>query len=119
MKRLIVASILILPAFTVQAADFQKVYEVPLSADAIKKAANITRDRAVITCSFWGVGNDLVGEVVLEAKDGRYRLTFDNMKSVDSGMLLANLPQLTEPCNKAMNAYGDKLYTKVSNWTDF
>jgi hypothetical protein len=119
MKRLIVASILTLSTFTVQAADFQKVYEVPLSADAIKKAANITRDRAIITCTFWGVGNDFVGEVILEAKDGRYRLSFDNMKSMDSGAYLASLPQTQESCTKAMNAYGDKLYTKISNWTDF
>jgi hypothetical protein len=119
MKHLIVISILTASSLTTQAADFQKVYEVPLAENAIKKAANITRDRAVITCTFWGVGNNFVGEVILEAKDGRYRLTFDNMTSVDSGALLSSLPQTQESCNKAMNAYGDKLYTKISNWSDF
>ena len=117
MKQLLILTLITVSS--VQAADFQKVYETNLKADQIKQAANITRDRAVITCSQWGVSLQFVGEIVVEPKDNKYRLTFDNMRSVDSGVLLSDLPQTQDSCNKAMNAYGDKLYTKISNWSDF
>jgi len=121
MKQLITAVILAATAITAQAADFQQVYEVPgKTAAQITQAANIKANTKIqITCSSWGVSLPFSADIIIEAKDGRYRLTLDNVRSLDSGVLLSSLPQTQESCSKAMTVYGNKLHTKIANWTDF
>jgi hypothetical protein len=102
---------------TAQAADFQKIYMIDYKASNIVTAAgNVDQN---IYCSNWGVTLKFQGEVKIEAKDGKYRLTFDKMRSIDSGVLLADLPQTQKSCNKAMEAYGEDLHKKISKWSDF
>lgn len=120
MKQLITATILATAAITAQAQDFQQVYEASgKTAEQIIKAANINKPKMDVICRMWG--NSLVfnGDVILEAKDGRYRLTFENMRSLDSGASLSSLPQTQASCKTAMAAYGDNLNKKITNWKDF
>ena len=120
MKALITATILATAAITAQAQDFQQVYEASgKTAEQITKAANINKPKIDIVCRMWG--NSLVfnGDVVLEAKDGRYRLTFENMRSLDSGASLTSLPQTQNSCKAAMTTYGDNLNKKINTWKDF
>lgn len=120
MKKIILAAALAATAITAQAQDFQQVYEAPgKTADQILKAANINKPKTDIICRMWG--NSLVfnGDLIIEAKDGRYRLTFENMRSLDSGASLASLPQTQSSCKSAMTAYGENLSKKINNWKDF
>ena len=120
MNKLLTALILSATALTAQAGDFQQVYEVPgKTAAQITQAANIKAPKAHITCYSWGVSLPFVADIIVEAKDGRYRLTFDNMRSLDSGASLASLPQTQESCGKAMAQYGNELNKKIANWSDF
>ena len=118
MKKIILtAAAFIAISTTAQANDFQKVYTVDHKAnDIVTAAGNIDQ---TIYCSWWGATLKFQGEVGVEAKDGKYRLTFDKMRSLDSGVLLADLPQSQKSCNKAMEAYGDDLHKKISKWSDF
>ena len=121
MSKLLTALILSVTAITAQAADFQQVYQVPgKTAEQINKAANIKANTKVqITCSKWGVSLPFSADIIIESKDDRYRLTFDNMRSLDSGVLLSGLPQSQESCKTAMTEYGNKLNAKISSWSDF
>ena len=115
MKQLIILFTLI--TGLAQAQDFQQVYTVDHTADNIRTAAG-TIDQ-FIYCTKWGVAMQFEGDVTLEAKDGRYRLTFDRMYSADSGVLLSDLPQSQKSCQKAMAAYGEDLHHKIAQWEDF
>ena len=118
MKKIFSALALALTATSIQASDFQKVYQVNHSAADIKTASgNI--DDTIIYCRMWGTNVPFKGDIILEAKEGKYRLTFDKMRSIESGVLLAELPQTQKSCGKAMNEYAEELYAKISNWSDF
>ena len=120
MKQLIIVLSLVTASITAHAANFQQVYEVPGKTQAqIITAANIKTPKVQIICSSWGVSLPFVADIILEAKDDRYRLTFDNMRSLDSGASLSSLPQTQESCGKAMAKYGDELQRKIANWKDF
>jgi hypothetical protein len=120
MKQLITAVVLATAAITAQAQDFQQVYEAPgKTAEQIVKAANINKPKMDIVCRSWGVSLVFNGDVIIEAKDGRYRLTFENMRSIDSGASLASLPQTQTSCKAAMTTYGDNLNKKINSWKDF
>ena len=100
------------------AFDYQKVYKVDQSAENIRTAAGQLVQN--VYCKFWGVTLPFHGDINLEAKDGRYRISFIEMTSSDTGSLLSNLPDGTkESCNEAMVKYSDKVYKKISNWSDF
>ena len=117
MRKTLATIALALIATTAQAADFQEVYQVKHSASSIMTAAGQLDQN--IYCRFWGTTMKFQGNVSLEAKDGKYRLTFDKMRSLDSGVLLSDLPQTQKSCNKSMNKYANDLHAKISNWNDF
>jgi hypothetical protein len=132
----IVAMILAATAVTAQANEFQEVYEVPgksantiISAVATMVTKPISRTENVITVQTmtrcqagWGVSMNMVSTVMVEAKDGRYRLTIKDTRTAPSeGVnqpLMAMNPSFIDKClpevrknaasiGQAINAYKD------------
>ena len=102
---------------TAKASDYAKVRSVEHNAEQIKTAAGDVSQ--TIYCSFWGTNIVFAGDIRLETKDNKYRLSFNEMRNVESGVLLVDLPQTQKSCNKAMIKYEEELYTKISKWEDF
>jgi len=136
MKKIILAAALAATAITVQANEFQEVYEVPgKSANAIISAVasmvakpvsrtdNIIVVETAVRCKAgWGVNMSMRSTVMVEAKDGRYRLTIKDTRTAPSeGInqpLMAMNPSFIEGClpevrknaagiGQAINAYKD------------
>jgi opacity protein-like surface antigen len=136
MKQLITAVALALAAITAQAADYQEVREFNGNAQQIIAAANkamgavktknISGDvltvQTKVDCmsglSFLPVAIPFYGDIIIEAKDGRYRITFDNMKA-ESGYTLAQLPQNKESCEKSFKEFSQQINKKMTSFTDF
>lgn len=136
MKQLITALVLATAAVGVQANEFQEVYEVPgKSANAIISAVasmvtkpvsrtdNIIVVETAVRCKAgWGVNMNMLSTVMVEAKDGRYRLTIKDTRTAPSeGInqpLMAMNPSFIQQClpevrknaaniGQAINAYKD------------
>ena len=120
MKKLLTATALVMMASTAQAVEYHKaVYEVPgKTAKQIETAANLKSNKVQITCGSWGANIDFEGLVTMEAKDGKYRLTFENF-TADTGYQLAELPQNKKSCDKAIQALANDLHSKIVKWEDF
>jgi hypothetical protein len=99
---------------------FQKVYDAPnKTASNIESAMNLRNDKVIIQCDNGWLGKiNFIGNVQLEPKDNKYRLTFKNFKA-DTGYQLAELPQNKESCDKAMNLLATDMHQTVLKWSDF
>jgi hypothetical protein len=133
MNKLITALILSVTAITAQAADYQEVFEYKGSASQIIAAANkafgavktksvsgdtLTVQTAVDCDKGWLGKVTVYGDIIVEAKDGRYRITFDNMKA-DTGYTLAQLPQNKEACTNSFKQFSQQINKKMGSFTDF
>jgi hypothetical protein len=132
----ILALILATTAVTSQANEFQEVYEVPgksaiaivtavatMVTKPVSKTENVIVVQAATRCKAgWGVNMDMISTVMVEAKDGRYRLTIKDTRTAPSeGInqpLMAMNPSFIEKClpevrknagsiSQAINAYKD------------
>ena len=121
MKKLIILITLLIStsafANDLRAPDYQSVKSVDHNAEQITRAAGDIPQK--LYCKFMWTTILFEGEIRLETKDKKYRLSFNHMRSPDSGVLLADLPQMQEPCGKAMAKYEEDLYNKINNWSDF
>jgi hypothetical protein len=135
MKQLITALILAATAITAQAADYQEVFEYKGSASQIIAAANkafgavktknVTGDTLTVQTKVdclvgwpFKVAMPVYGDIIVEAKDGRYRITFDNMKA-DTGFRLTQLPQLKAGCDESFKEFSQQINKKMGSFTDF
>ena len=100
-----------------KASDYSNIRSVDHNAEQIKTAAGDIPQ--IIYCKFWGTNIVFAGDIRLETKDNKYRLSFNEMRNVESGVLLADLPQTQKSCSKAMIKFDEKLYNKINNWKDF
>ena len=131
--KLITALILSVTAITAQAADYQEVFEYKGSASQIISAANkafgavktknVNGDtltvQTKVDCDKGWLGKVTVfGDIIVEAKDGRYRITFDSMKA-ETGYTLAQLPQNKEACEKSFKEFSQQINKKMGSFTDF
>ena len=131
--KLITALILSVTAITAQAADYQEVFEYKGSAQQIISAANkafgAVKTKSVsgdtltvqtkVDCDKGWLGKVTVfGDIIVEAKDGRYRITFDNMKA-ETGYTLSQLPQNKEACEKSFKQFSQQINKKIGSFTDF
>ena len=133
MKQLITALVLATAAITAQAADYQEVFEYKGTAPQIISAANkafgavktknvsgdtLTVQTAVDCDKGWLGKVTVYGDIIVEAKDGRYRITFDNMKA-ETGYTLAQLPQNKAACEKSFKEFSQQINKKMGSFTDF
>ena len=133
MNKLLTALILVATAATAQAADYQQVFEYKGTTPQIISAANkafgavktknvsgdtLTVQTAVDCDKGWLGKVTVYGDIIVEAKDGRYRITFDNMKA-ETGYTLAQLPQNKEACEKSFNQFSEQINKKMGSFTDF
>jgi hypothetical protein len=58
------------------------------------------------------------GDIIIEAKDNRYRITFDNIKA-ESGYKLTALPDLNSDCQKSFKEFSAHINEKMVSFTDF
>jgi hypothetical protein len=131
--KLITALILSVTAITAQAADYQEVFEYKGSASQIIASANkafgaVTTKNSTsdtltvqtkVDCDKGWMGKVTVyGDIIVEAKDGRYRITFDNMKA-DTGYTLVQLPQNKEACEKSFKQFSAQINKKMASFTNF
>ena len=133
MKRIIPAIILATAAITAQAADYQSVVQYQGSSQQIITAANkamgAVKTKAVVgdtltvqtsvDCDKGWLGKvTMYGDIIIEAKDNRYRITFDNMKA-ESGYKLEQLPQNKEACEASFQEFTAQINKKMASFTDF
>ncbi len=136
MKKLIVAGMLGLTAMSAKSADYQEVVQYQGSAQQIINAANkafgavktknVTGDtltvQTKVDClggfSFLPVAIPVYGDIIIEAKDNRYRITFDNIKA-ESGYKLTALPDLNSDCQKSFKEFSAHINEKMVSFTDF
>jgi len=136
MNKLLTALIFTATAITAQAADYQQVVEYKGTAPQIISAANkafgavktknVAGDtltvQAKVDClggfSFLPVAIPVYGDIIIEAKDDRYRITFDNMKA-ESGYKLTELQDLNSDCQKSFKEFSTQINEKMASYTDF
>ena len=134
MKQLITAVILAATAITAQANEFQEVYEVPgKSANAIVSAVasmvakpvsrtdNIIVVETATRCKAgWGVFMTMRSTVMVEAKDGRYRLTIKDTRDVDSGRALPAMnPSFVAECLPEVRKNAAAIGQSINAYKDF
>ena len=117
------------------AVDYQQVFETDKTATEIVNASrtaitatsasvagNTLTVQAKVDClTGWPfkVAMPVYGNTIIEAKDKKYRITFDNFKA-ESGYSLKELNNgLTEACQTSFKEYALQLSSKINNWSDF
>jgi hypothetical protein len=135
MNKLLTALILSATAITAQAADYQEVFEYKGTAQQIITSANkafgavktknvngdtLTVQTKVDCLVGWPfkVAMPVYGDIIVEAKDGRYRITFDTMKA-ESGVALSKLPQMKAGCDESFKEFSQQINKKMTSFTDF
>jgi hypothetical protein len=122
---------------------FQKTYEVPdMKADEIKTAfGSLTMTQAdskieqinfavglitgeslktkkkqeyPVKCKWLGTTFYFNGDVILQARDGKYRITFSNLIDADTGKPIQKMAKSVEPkCAKQIEKWADIKYEQV------
>lgn len=137
MSRLFAAFIFTVTSIAAQAANYQEVFQYNGNPQQIISAANKAFG-AVKTKSVLGdtltvqtkvdcltgfdwlpVAVPMYGDIIIEAKDGKYRITFDAMKA-DSGYKLETLAQSTkDSCEKSFKEFSQEINKKMNSFSDF
>ena len=127
-KTLIILALLV--ASAAQAADYQEVVNFNGTAQNIISNANkafggVTTKGVLgntltvqtkINCDKGWLGKvTMYGDIIIEAKQDRFRITFDGMKA-DSGYSLKELPQNKEACEASFKKVTQTVTSKMSSF---
>ena len=130
MKKTFATLALLLTATTATAADYQEVVAFNGTAQNIISNANkafggVTTKSVVgdtltvatkIDCNKGWLGKiTMYGDIIIEAKQDRFRITFDDMKA-DTGYSLKELPQNKEACEASFKKVTQTVTSKMSSF---
>jgi hypothetical protein len=120
----------LLVAGAAQAADYQEVVTFKGTAQNIinnaNKAFGVVTTKSVlgdtltvatkIDCDKGWLGKiTMYGDIIIEAKQDRFRITFDDMKA-DTGYSLKELPQNKEACEASFKKVTQTVTSKMSSF---
>jgi len=144
-KTMIMIAIVITASVSAEANTmFQKTYEVPgMKADEIKTAfgslkmtqadskidafgkalkmiqfqpiSNSDKDHA-IKCKWLGTNHWFDADVILQTRDGKYRITFSNVRAMETGNPIEKAPKsLKKKCSQQVEQWADMKFQQVQS----